>query len=402
MRGGSTGHEGRLAAALQLATVPPSRVPRPRCRGKAQTRSSAIENPSPAYGMIGGMADVVYLHVGAPKTGTTYLQDRLLANRNSLTAHGVSYPVGPQHDMFPAALDLIELSWGEQRDQVRGEWAALVGRVRRAPGKALVSHEILAGATPAQVARAKRDLSGAELHVVYSARDLGRQIPAEWQDSIKHRQQRSFRRYLRQVQRAARHDPQLWFWRAQSLPDVLERWTAGHPPERVHLVTVPQPGAPRDELWRRYCAAFRIDPSWAPEDSDSTNASIGIEEIALLRALNKRLRKVGLDSTHYRRLVRQLIVHNTLARRPDMRRVTLPPKAYGWVGEIAEEWVTWVERAGIEVVGDLADLRPVPPAPGKWANPDKPRPRTITDAALDALVAVVLEAAQRPDHEQST
>ncbi len=60
--------------------------------------------------MIGAMADVVYLHVGAPKTGTTYLQDRLQANRSALAVHGVSYPVGPHNDMFPAALDLIDLS----------------------------------------------------------------------------------------------------------------------------------------------------------------------------------------------------------------------------------------------------------------------------------------------------
>ncbi len=351
--------------------------------------------------MIGGMADVVYLHVGAPKTGTTYLQDRLLANRDALAAHGVGYPVGLHQDMFPGALDLLDLSWGGQRDRVRGEWAALAGRVRRATGTVLVSHEILAGARPDQVARALRDLAGAEVHVVYSARDLGRQIPAEWQESIKHRKQKSFRGYLRQVQRADRRDPDLWFWRAQSLPDVLERWTSGLPPERVHLVTVPQPGAPRDELWRRYCAAFGVDPGWGPQDSGSANASIGIEEIALLRALNKRLRRVGLDSTHYRRLVRQLIVHTTLAQRPDMRRVTLPPSAHGWVGEVAEEWVAWVEHAGIDVVGDLGDLRPLPPPEGKWPNPDKPRPGRTTDAALDALVAVVLESAQRPDPEQS-
>ena len=351
--------------------------------------------------MIGAMADVVYLHVGAPKTGTTYLQGRLLANRAALTAHGVSYPVGLHADMFAAALDLIDLSWGGQRNRVRGEWDALVGRVRRAPGRVVVSHEILAGARTEQVARAMRDLADAEVHVVYSARDLGRQIPAEWQESIKHRKNKSFRRYLRQVRQAERRDPDLWFWRAQSLPDVLERWSAAVPPERVHLVTVPQPGSPADELWRRYCTAFGIDAAWAPEDSASTNASIGIEEIALLRALNKRLRRAELDSAHYRRLVRQLVVHHTLARRRDMRRVTLPPKAHGWAGEVADEWIAWVEQAGVDVVGDLGDLRPAPPTPGAWADPDKPRPRKTTDAALDALVAVVLEAAQRPDPEQS-
>ena len=351
--------------------------------------------------MIVAMAEVVYLHVGAPKTGTTYLQDRLSANRASLAAHGVRYPVGLSADMFGAALDLIDLSWGGQRDQVRGEWDALASRVRRASGRVVVSHEILAGARRPQVARALRDLGGAEVHVVYSARDLGRQVPAEWQESVKHRKQKSFRRYLRQVQRADRKDPALWFWRAQSLPDVLDRWAAGLPPERIHLVTVPQPGAPRDELWRRYCTAFGIDPSWAPEDSSSSNPSLGIEETALVRALNKRLRKAGLDSSHYRRLVRQLIVHSTLAQRPDTRRVTLPPKAHGWVCEVAEEWVAWAGQAGIDVVGDLEDLRPAPPAPGRWADPDKPRPRRTADAALDALVAVVIDAAQGPDPHQS-
>ncbi len=86
--------------------------------------------------------------------------------------------------------------------------------MRRASGTVLVSHEILAGATPAQVARALhdlRDVGRAEVHVVYSARDLGRQVPAEWQESIKHRKQKSFERYLRQVQRARRRDPSLWF-----------------------------------------------------------------------------------------------------------------------------------------------------------------------------------------------
>ena len=34
----------------------------------------------------------VYLHVGAPKTGTTYLQDRLGRNARRLAAHDVHVP----------------------------------------------------------------------------------------------------------------------------------------------------------------------------------------------------------------------------------------------------------------------------------------------------------------------
>ena len=49
----------------------------------------------------------------------------------------------------------------------------------------------------------------------------------------------------------------------------------------------------------------------------------------------------------------------------------------------------------------LDELRPVPPDPDAvWLDPDKPRPRDVTSAAVDALVAVVLEAARRPDPDE--
>ncbi len=262
----------------------------------------------------------------------------------------------------------------------------------------IVSHEILAGARPAQVRHAMQAFEGADIHLVYSARDLARQIPAEWQEGVKHRRRRSFARFLTQVQSARRTKPSMWFWKAQGLPDVLTRWGEGLSPDRIHVVTVPQSGAPRDLLWERYCTAFDIDPAWAPEESSRENVSIGTAETALLRKLNRRLRKAGLPGDDYRRIVRQLMVHDTLANRPDMTRATLPPVAFPWAEEVAEEWIEWIEGAGVHVVGDVADLRPVRPAEGDvWRNPDKPRRGDMVDAALDALVAVTLEAAGRPD-----
>jgi hypothetical protein len=265
----------------------------------------------------------------------------------------------------------------------------------------IVSHEILAGAKPAQVARAMEDLSSSEVHLVYSARDLARQIPAEWQEGLKHRRRRGFAAFLETVQTSRRRNPTLWFWRVQSLPDVLTRWGRGLPPEHVHLVTVPQSGAPRDLLWRRYCQTFGIDPSWAPQQSERENVSLGAAESTLMRRFNRRLKQAGLPSDEYRRLVREVVVHQTLAQRPDMTRVKLPPKAFPWATEVAEEWIEWVQGSGIDVVGDLDDLRPVPPAKGEvWENPDRPRRQEMLDAALDAMVALTLEAAKRPDPEE--
>jgi hypothetical protein len=193
------------------------------------------------------------------------------------------------------------------------------------------------------------------------------------------------------------------FWRFQSLPDVLARWGHELPPERVHVVTVPPPGGARDELWRRYCAAFGIDPAWAPLQSEEHNASMGIEEAALTRALNPRLRRAGLDSDSYRRIVREGLIQETLARRPGKRRVTLPPKVHGWVDAVTGEWLAYLGESQVEVLGDVDDLRPRwPSEDAPWRDPDRPRPSRVADAALDALTAAVLDAAARPNPLEST
>src|SRR5690348_8406733 len=109
------------------------------------------------------MSRVVSLHVGAPKTGTTYLQDRLALNRGALAEHDVHYPLGLHASHFRAALDLIDMPWGGQRDEVRGDWDALMRGVRRHSGTVIVSHEILAAAKPDQVAKAMADLEDSEV-----------------------------------------------------------------------------------------------------------------------------------------------------------------------------------------------------------------------------------------------
>jgi hypothetical protein len=344
------------------------------------------------------MSRVVYLHIGAPKTGTTYLQDRLALNRAELGRHRVHYPLGLHASHFKPALDLIDISWGGIRPEALGEWDALMGRTRKLDGTVIISHEILAAAKPSQIERAMADLEDSEVHLVYSARDLARQMPAEWQEGIKHQRGGSFANFTTRVMASPPGKSNLWFWRVQGLPQVLSRWSSGLPPERVHLVTVPQPGAPADLLWERYCTAFGVESQWAPQESDRANVSLGIAETTLLRKLNRRLKKGTIEPDDYRSLVRELLAHQTLAKRRKMVRATLPPTMYPWAAEVAERWIDWVEGSGIHVIGDVADLRPVPPDPEeKWRNPDRPRRSAMVDASLDALVAMTREAATRPD-----
>jgi hypothetical protein len=51
-------------------------------------------------------AGSVYLHIGEPKTGTTYIQKTLWTNRRRLARNGLFYPASKDTDHWAAAQDL--------------------------------------------------------------------------------------------------------------------------------------------------------------------------------------------------------------------------------------------------------------------------------------------------------
>ncbi len=351
------------------------------------------------------MSRVVFLHIGAPKTGTTYLQDRLTRNAATLAAHDVHFPsrsplVSPGLSHFRAALDLLGQDWGGPPGHAEGSWDALARRVRRLSGTVVISHEILSPARPEHVRRAMADLAGSEVHVVYSARDLGRALPAAWQESIKQGRKWTFRRFLRKTQ----GDRQPWFFRAFDIPRVLDTWGAEVPPERMHVITVPRRGdavaTTEDPLWLRFCEACGIDPAWGPRDSDRANQSLGVAETMVLRQLNKRLDRATRREAAYDALIREMLAQDELVKRSSAP-VRLPPRAYDWVEEVSEEWIGYLRDSGVRVVGDLDELRPVRPAADTpWVNPDRVKAKQRLHASLDALAAMTREAASRPDPDQ--
>ena len=341
------------------------------------------------------MSRVVYLHIGAPKTGTTYMQDRLMLNQASLAEHGVTIPtknrfVDADLFHFRAALDLLDQDWGGAPGHAVGSWDTMVKRVRRARGTVIISHEVLAPAEPDVIARVMNDLADSEIHLVYSARDLARQLPAAWQERVKQGRKWTFRRFLDKVERN-----QTWFRAAMDLPAVLDNWGAKLPPDRVHVVTVPHDRGPTgDELWFRFCRAFGIDPEWAPLDSERANRSLGIAETQLVRRLNRRLELTRRDAT-YDALIRELLAQDVLASR-DSIPVRLPPDRFDFAAAQAELWIDWIKQTGVDVVGDVEDLRPVPPDPDTtWRDPDRVSPKLQLGAALDALTMMTREAAER-------
>jgi hypothetical protein len=343
------------------------------------------------------MAERVYLHVGTPKTGTSGLQHALFTQRTELVSAGITYPADRFDAQFLAALDLMDLPWGGLERQAAGAWDRLTAEANRASGTVIISHEILGRASRMQVDRALSSLDG-EAHIVVTARDLARQLPAEWQENVKHRRTIHYADFL-----AALRDPDRsreiaqWFWGVQELPAILDRWAGSLPPERVHVVTVPPPGSPRTQLADRLAATLGLDPEMLRTTADRANASLGVAESALIRALNERL-DVVLPNEHYRQFVRESLVHQNLGVSRESARLTLPPDVHAWATDVGRRWVEELAARGYDVVGDLAELVPAPQTL-PFVDPDHPDSAELAHVGLRALSASVLESARLRDVE---
>jgi hypothetical protein len=338
----------------------------------------------------------VLLHVGTPKTGTSFLQHVLFHNRDKLLAKGIRYPADRHDAHFLAALDLMQLPWGGLEADAVGAWDRLARQVRHWPGTSIISHEILATASRAQIGRALESLGhgdAAEIHLVLSVRDLVRQIPAERQENVKHRAALPYGRFLDQIQDPRREGRiPTWFWGVQEIPDILDRWGHELPPERVHVVTVPPRGGPSDLLWKRFTEAFGLGGVNLRLDGERSNPSLGAAETALIRRINRAANDV-LEPADYRPLVRELLAHQTLSARTDSPRLSLPPDVHPWATALEESWIEEIRRRGYDVIGDLDDLRGGPPVT-HYEDPDAPDERLVSGAAVDALKALLLENAR--------
>lgn len=332
----------------------------------------------------GGVVARVYVHVGLPKTGTSYLQRTLERSRERLATTGVLVPGGSERSQRDAVYDLLgRRVGGADASRVVGSWPALVEEVRGWPGgTALLSEELLVHATPAQCRRVVRDLAPAEVHVVVTVRDLGRAMSSMWQQNIQKGRTWTWPEFV-----AAVRDPDrgpatagVAFWLRYDLRRVLADWSEVVPAEHVHVVVVPPAGAPATALLERYAMAVGLDRADFRPPGQQVNTSLGVVETELLRRLN-----LGLDG----RLDEQRHRHVIGVLKPGLRRegapgTVLPEQDRPWAERVAQALVADLAAGGHHVVGDLADLTGTPPLPGGATDavPDA----ALADTAVRALV----------------
>jgi hypothetical protein len=329
------------------------------------------------------MAEDVYLHIGLPKTATTYLQTIVWSHRAELEDQGFRLPGEHRRDHYWSTRIVRE------EEQFRlvsnahrlGAWDRVVADTATWSGTALISHEFFAAATAEQATRMIEALAPATVHVVVTAREPLSLFTASWQESIKNRDVRTLEEY---AEGRTGESTGIWNWNTLDLRLVLERWSQAVPPERVHVLPLPPPSAPRSLVWERFATLVGIDPSSVDVGVSFPNTSMGVVEAETLRRINRHLDDfwTAIDRGTY---IRTYLADERLVPRGGERFWPTPDR----IAEIRERGrraVEYVADAGFDVIGDLDSLR----VPDEL--PERRTPESVTD---DEVVEVATELVAR-------
>ena len=297
----------------------------------------------------------VTLHIGAVKTGTTFVQSVLSANQPTLTALGVLWP-GPT---WRAQVDAVNGLRGQEGSSF-ARWTDLVEQIDAWEGTdAIVSMEFLSLMSRANVHRAIDSLSRHRVRVVLTVRDIVRAIPAQWQESVQNGFSWSYHEYLAGVTakrprttRAGQH-----FWNKQDWPRILEPWTERLGPDDVVVVTVPPPGAPPGLLWLRFCAAVGL-PADQFDASFRANESLGAASAEVMRHVTRQANAASVGNATMQVIKRVLAKQMLSAHRSAEPSLVLPEAHRPWAVTRSRRLVESMQTVPATVVGDLDDLRP--------------------------------------------
>ena len=356
----------------------------------------------------------VFVHIGPLKTGTTFIQAVLYGNRDTLAANGVVLPRETFGQHVRSVLGLMGRKMHpEAPAQGNRQWQLLVDEVKAADAHtAVMSMEFLCTASTQAVRTMVDSLAPAEVHVVYTARDLVKVIPAAWQTLLRNKQAPPWGAWIesvREVAQEAPHGPSgpaatarkllgrnpdptadSWgsrLWRQQDPRQVLAPYLEHIPAERVHVVTVPPSGAPPALLWERFCAATGMEPAAYDIDVPRANTSLGGVESEVLRRVNTGVAG-RIPGDVYSDLVKHFLAREVLEPRTQSFPLVLPDDERAWVAERAADAIAYFGSGGFRVHGDLDDLVSPPVGPGR--RPDDVSETEVLAVMQETLSAVLL------------
>lgn len=331
------------------------------------------------------MAGRVVLHIGAMKTGTSYLQSVLGSNAQALEEAGFTFLGGKFGIQARAVRDVLNLPKTPQKNKAR--WARLAEEAHKLDGRTgIVSMEFLSFAGPRHVRAFLEPLDGLEVELIVTVRDQFRVIPAQWQTYTRNYGKDDWDTYLRRIEpsklslqnnRAFRT-----FHRAQDVLPALERWQETGQVTATHVMTVPAPGAPREELWHRFRAATGMPDVPVDVETVYDNASLGFGSCDYLRRVNAHLQDV--PARRYRKGMRAVASTALVPRRSSESRPELDLRAAKYARTLNQDLIDGIADSGYRLWGSLEDL-PVPRDLSAYPKTAPTVPRDEVDGAARAV-----------------
>ena len=303
-----------------------------------------------------------FIHIGAPKCGSTALQSWLDSNRATLAAQGVHYVSEGAHWIAPAKA-LVGVS-----DRVSGkpvpmrEWERLVAAVRKvtpdsgSTARAIISSEWYAGASDEAVERAVRDLDGSRMQVLLFVRPLSSTLVSAWQQALKLGGRQSLQEWLTTIFDEPTSPTAERAWGKHRYDLIAARWAKRIGADRVSIVVL-DPTNP-ESLFRTVEEIAGVAPGSASAAPSRTNQSLSPFESDVLLALNKEFYARGGTLRGYRQGVLRTFdgyVNSVRAGTPEKMRLPQP-----WEPRVAalnEEIASGIERVGAQIIGDLTLFR---------------------------------------------
>jgi hypothetical protein len=318
------------------------------------------------------VARKVFFHIGLPKTGTTYLQTIMWENRDELARQGVLLPgKSSRQHLWASGVVREDPNIDRRGPNAHLAWEVLSQEMNDWDGTAVISHEFFAAASERQAAKAMSDLGTAEVHVVVTARDTLGLVTARWQEFVKNGSSEPIDDYPLSEETDPHNE---WDWGSMDAGDVLRRWGATLPPERVHVITLPKPDLPRDTLWRRFAELIGIDPACCNSSDSRVNESLGVVEVELLRRINADLE--GFGSALNRGVwIRGYLAQEKLVPRKGERFWPSPSRVEQMRARGVAS-VASIEEHGYDVIGDVDDLR----TPDDL--PERRHPSSVTESEM--------------------
>jgi hypothetical protein len=328
----------------------------------------------------------LYLHIGLQKTGTSYLQSIMWRNQDLLRELGLDLVPPSKRETFHLMLNV--------RNRYRPEFdpPVVASSLERLPGQlaaasgpaALLSEESLAPADDQQIHDLLAACAERDVHVIVTLRDLGRQIPSAWQQTLQGGQWLPYAEYLRRLRR---NEGSSKLWGSKDVAAILERWSRHVPVERIHLVTVPPPGSPQGALLARYCRVLGIDPERLDRDVERSNESVGRVQAEVLRRVNARLTPEFRTRDVYGDIGKRYLAVRILGPQGG-DKLRVPRQHEQWCRDVSQKYVDAIVKGGYPVEGDVLDLIPTSSA---FADEPRVTQRQIADASVAALAKILTD-----------